>query len=978
MGKKKANTRKTGVSKSVPKENEKPEEIKEPDIQEKVQNESKNIVKKERGLAARILIKSAKIIFIWLPVTLISLIAVVLITAKLYLSPDRVENLIVSNFNNLSYGTISLDVREFSPYGGFDIHDILIKNGPEFGNTKFVEIKRLVVKYGLFPMLIGNIHIDEIGIYKPRIYLTEKDGIWNAARLMKPGEPKPEEPEEIEEENGPGPKEINLPISVEFLFRFILDDLRLYVDGSNFKTSAEGLTYNMDIWIPPFKHVPLNVNAVTLFERMKIELNPRGEMDIAFASKEAGIKTPLILTWKLAFEGSREKPDFASIFKFGTYNAPVRFKNTHLAPLNFLISYDMLYNPLTDNLSLSHFGIQFNDRKWFFLAGNIRRVTKEQEVDLRMTESEIVLDDLYPYFISLTGDRKTRFGGIVSLYPLVINGNPRNIDIDGQVNLKRILFKSPDAGADIPLFTLFYSVKKRADDMEIGAGVNMPHLAYTLGREKSGDNGLGIDMGVSAFNNFQNVTINKFNFKFYNPDTKRSALDIALQGDIGLKPGISGNISITKFTFLKEPLLGMVTAGIKKSLEAVPLEKPLDLTLGAKFALGNEVRADLSLLMKVPDYKINDFKLGLNVIQDNIGKKVTLNRFNMGTETLGLSVDAKGTIDLKTPPFSDSDLSLVVKLNSPKMKSVYGPWEIAGLLELAAYMKGDMKSGKASGSVKIADFNVQNKESKLSVEHMNMDFPFEYFFAAMGPGESRIAVDKSFVIDNENFKAAENFTIKSIKAKHPARDIQFEYLKDFAATMFFRNNTFELAKLKMYVLDGAIYGRDILFNLADMPSTGSFNNVEYRLILDVTNVDIGKLDNPDPSAKTREAELSLNANFTGKGLDMFIGKGKDRSKELNVKGFVNINKVGKEFANKLLKGLSEEKGKSKLGIAQIAVDNSMTIKGFNYNLDIGLMYANVKLERLFLGYFVTVQDLNFDRIPIQSYLNSILGRKDEI
>lgn len=974
MAKKKTKTGKTGKDKIVRKRTEEPEEIKEPVVQEEVHKD----VRKGHGLAARILIKAAKIIFIWLPVTLIALVAVVLIAAKLYLSPDRVENLIVSNFNNLSYGTISLDVKEFSPYGGFDIHDILIRNGPEFGNTKFVEIKRLRVKYGLFSMLIGNIHIDEIGIYKPRIYLTEKDGVWNAAKLMKPGGPEKEEPEEIEEEKGPGPKEINLPISVELLFRFILDDLRAYVDGSSFKTSVEGLTYNMDIWIPPFKHVPLDVSAVTLFERMKMELNPRGEMDIAFASKEAGIKTPLILTWKLVFEGSREKPDFASMFRIGAYNAPVRFKNTHLAPLNFMISYDMIYNPLTDNLSLSHFGIQFHDRKWLFLTGNIRRVTKSQEVDLRMTESEIVLDDLYPYFVSLTGDRKTRFSGIVSLFPLAVNGNPQYLNIDGQVNLKRIFFKSPGAGAEIPLFIFSYSVKKKADDMDIDAGVNMPHLVYTLGREKSGDNGLDVDMGVSAFNNFQNVAISKFNFKFYNPDTKKPALDIAMHGDIGLKPGVSGNISITKFTFLKDPLLGMVTAGIKKSLAGVPLEKPLDLTLGAKFALGSEVRADLALLLKVPDYNINDFKLGLNVIQDNVEKRVTLNRFTMGTRTLGLSVDAAGTIDLKTAPFSDSDLRLVVKLDSPKMKPVYGQWEIAGLLELAAEIKGDMKTGRASGAINIADFNVRNKESKLSVEDMNMIFPFEYFFAAKGPAESRLAVDKSFVIDNQNFKDRENFTIKSVKAKHPARDIQFEYLKDFAATMFFRNNTFELSKLKMYVLDGAIYGRDILFNLADMPYTGSFKNVEYRLILDVTNVDIGKLDNPDPAAKTREAELSLNANFTGTGLDMFIGKGKDRSKELNVKGFVNINKVGKEFANKLLKGLSEEKGKSKLGIAQIAVDNSVSIRGFNYNLDMGLMYASVQFERRAIGFIVTVQDVKFDRIPIQSYLNSVFGRKDEI
>ncbi|MCP4726775.1 MAG: hypothetical protein GY863_17160, partial [bacterium] len=405
---------------------------------------------------------------------------------------------------------------------------------------------------------------------------------------------------------------------------------------------------------------------------------------------------------------------------------------------------------------------------------------------------------------------------------------------------------------------------------------------------------------------------------------------------------------------------------------AVPLSKPVDMNLGLQFALGDAIKADLGMLIKVPDFNINDLKLSAKMSQDNREQRLALKSFTMGTKTLGLSISANGTLDMKSQPFSDSDLKLIVKLDSPEMKPIYGPWELSGLFQLAANMKGDLKTGKAYGSIEIEKLFVKNDESKLSVEDVNLNFPFEYYFASTGPGASRIAVDKSQVIDNEKFKEMENFSIRSIKAVHPAREIQFEYLKDFAATMFFRNNTFELVKLKAYVLDGAVYGRDILFNLADMPHTGSFKNVEYRLILDVTNVDIGKLDNPDPAVKSRDAELSLNANFTGTGLDMFIGKGKDRGKELNVKGYINIHKVGEKFSNKLFKGLSEERGQSTLGIAQFAVDSSVSIKGFNYNLDTGLMYVKVSFIRKgFIGYIITVENILFDRVPIQNYLRSI-------
>jgi hypothetical protein len=108
---------------------------------------------------------------------------------------------------------------------------------------------------------------------------------------------------------------------------------------------------------------------------------------------------------------------------------------------------------------------------------------------------------------------------------------------------------------------------------------------------------------------------------------------------------------------------------------------------------------------------------------------------------------------------------------------------------------------------------------------------------------------------------------------------------------------------------------------------------------------------------------------------MFVGKGKDRGKELNVKGFININKVGKEFAKKLMQGLNEHKGESKLGIIQPVIDNFTTIKGFNYNLDMGLMYARVSIERRLLAVLITIEDIEYDRIPIQEYINSLLGRQ---
>ncbi len=943
----------------------------------------KKAVRKQRKLRTRILIFLGKTVFIRIPVLVILLLVIALITAKIYLSPQRVENLITTNFNRMSYGEISLNVREFSPYGGFIIENIHIKNGKEFNNSTFVKIKRLAVKYGFFPIFIGSVKFPEIGIYKPEIYLEERNGVWNAARLMKPGEKKPEEEKEKkkpEEKEGPPQKEINLPLSVEFLLNFILDDLKLYARSSAFNTSMEGLSFNLGIDIPPFKKIPLSVDAVTLLRKLNIVLNPKEEMKVAFSSKEAGLAPPLILTWKLIFsKEEKNTPLFNSIFKFGTYRAPVRFRKTYLAPLNFMVSYDLFYNPLEDHLSLKHFGVQFAGKKWLYLTGSISHVTKKQKIDLRMAESSISLNDLYPYFLSLTGDRSKRFGGTISLMPLTITGGPENIDLAGNLVLRNIFFSMPKTAASIPYLNLSYDMKKRSSTMMLSSLLRIPGLYYSLNGKRSGSNGIEMKIDVTGYNMFASaVAIRNFGLKLYSPQAKTNALDLTLQGNVKLAPALSGKVVIKKFRFNQKPLLVMLPVTFRPAIEGIPLTKPVDMNLDLNFALGDRISALLNMFLKVPglnaggqDLAFNDLKLNLNVLMDNKKKFLNLKRFHFGSKMWNLSVDAGGTLNMKKAPFSDSNLRFALTLNNPVLRTILPPWQIGGLVDLRAYVKGDLETGKAWGSFRIDKFNLRNDSpgQMLAVTDVNLDFPFEmpfeYIIQKKYKGESLLTVNKDFIFNNENFMDKPNFTIKSIKAKHPARKVQFEYLKDFEASLFFRKNLFQISNMKAYVLDGSLYGRRILFNLADMTP----DNMEFMLIMDITNVDINKLAEPDPKKKTREAELSLNANFSGRGLNI--------KKELKPVGYINIYKIGDEFASRLFKGLSEEKGESKIGvIGDFVVKNSVKPIGFNFNLDKGLVYATVLFKNdsiIGLGIGIENNKIPFDRMPLQEYLRNIMA-----
>jgi len=58
---------------------------------------------------------------------------------------------------------------------------------------------------------------------------------------------------------------------------------------------------------------------------------------------------------------------------------------------------------------------------------------------------------------------------------------------------------------------------------------------------------------------------------------------------------------------------------------------------------------------------------------------------------------------------------------------------------------------------------------------------------------------------------------------------------------------------------------------------------------------------------------------------------------------------------------------------QPVLDNTMSVRSFNFNLDKGLIYARVLLARRVLGYIFNIQDnrVDFERITIQEYLRKV-------
>jgi len=923
----------------------------------------------KKSLPVRITKKILKTLLIWIPVSVIVIVCIALIVLKLYMTPDRVEKTASSAFNSMSNGKLSLNVKEFDVYKGFVIENIRIHSGKNFDNRLLASIRKIVFRYDFFSILTGSIHFPEIGIYNPKLYLQEKNGVWNAAALMKPSGTAPEkektvEPVQVAKKDKNSRDAVSLPISVDFLLNFILDDLRVYVNGSKFSTSMEGITFKAGIIIPPFKKIPMSVDAVSLLKKMEVILNPDESVKIDYNSPDIKTNPRLILTWKMLFNKDRKNDhSFSSLFKFGTVSTPVKFRKKILAPLNFMVSYDMRYNPGKDLLKINSLGIEFKRKKWLSIGGQIKKISSSPVLDIRMQESLIDLSDITPYYRSITGDKRTRFSGTISLFPLNVSGSLSDIKTAGKIRIKKFVFKNPGLALSIPSLGLDFSGGKKATGINFNTGIRIPHMSYVLKGSPSGDNSFELKTDISANSSFSRIKINDFQVSLASPELRKKALEMNMSANIALSPVMAAQVNIRNISFLKSPLAKMVPEKFRDKIYKIPVEKKINTSLSINFKKGaKQINAKIGMLTKVPDYKINDLRMQINVAHNTITKIINLKRFNISSKAWNMDISAKGMVDIKKPPFSDSNLNLSVKIDYPKMKNVYGPWSLSGLVNMNASVNGDLATGKASGSILMKNFSLKNPGSKLFVKNMDLDFPFEYFFKSKYSGESLLAVKKDTLIDNENFRTEKNFHIESISAKHPARNIPMEYLSGLSASIQFKNNIFQILDLKAYVLDGSMYGRNILFNLADLKK----ENMEFNVVMDITNIDIGKLDAPDDARKTREAELSVNTNFSGKGFNI--------NRELPWNGYINIYKIGEKLANKLMKGLSTEQGKSKLGKAQLIVDNFMYIKGFNFNLEKGLIYTRVPLKPGILGRIVGVEnnEISFDRIPVQEYLRNIL------
>ncbi|MCS6984506.1 MAG: hypothetical protein NZM25_05180 [Leptospiraceae bacterium] len=399
------------------------------------------------------------------------LISLLLVIAGLYFyvtSPAFLEKTITNAVAQATNGRISLKVTQASLFRGFVFEDIALFATPEFGEKPLLRLESLKLLYNVYGFWTGEFGVLEVGIYRPQIYLKQLKDQWNIQALLKPSEKKEEKirEKEKEEEKEEVREKITLPFSVRAFFKFVLEDFAIEVDGedrSNTKPLAMGIknfTFRLYFLTKKFHTIPAEpIEFSDLIDSLYVNLNPQESIDVYLRSPTARGEFPLDLHFLLAY--GEEKGNFISKVKIGHENLPLKYQGRHLLPLGFRIQYDMSYDPEKDFFKINQFQIKVLRQLWLSLEGHIAQLAKpsQTQMDIKLKESDIRLDEFLTYYRTFTSDRKLTFGGKISLAPLTITGKLDDLLVAGMLSLKKVYARLPQLQIQIPFFDLSYEAR---------------------------------------------------------------------------------------------------------------------------------------------------------------------------------------------------------------------------------------------------------------------------------------------------------------------------------------------------------------------------------------------------------------------------------------------------------------------------------------------------------------------------------------
>lgn len=445
--------------------------------------------------------------------------------------PSVFEKIVKSQFEKLSNGKINLHVVKSSLLRGFVIENLEILSGADFESRPLLKIDRLNFLYSVYGFFAGDFGFHEIGFYNPKVFLYHRDGIWNAATLMKKSDKPPEEKkEESEKKSSDG---LSLPVPVRGFIKFVLQNFTVTVTDLNqngsdsFEAGIHDFTLRTYVITKKFKYIPYSLEATEIFKSIIVNLDPQKTIDVYFKNKSARLRAPLDLHWLLTFDSDIKKEGFYSRLIVGHQDIPVEYRGKHILPLNFGMDYDIKYDPVSDRMDLKFFRLSFLADTWMNLAGNVLRPadSRKTSIDLKITKSNIDIGKVFPYYQAFAKNNDLQFKGNISLAPLSISGPLNNLVLGGKISFSKIYIDMGAKNLDLNYLDLDYSA---TIDKDLEKSL-IPKVRYAKIQWSGNFNNapLGADIAYKLNENIQiSAYIKRFNPESFSSEKLSGIFDV--------------------------------------------------------------------------------------------------------------------------------------------------------------------------------------------------------------------------------------------------------------------------------------------------------------------------------------------------------------------------------------------------------------------------------------------------------------------
>lgn len=356
--------------------------------------------------------------------------------------------------------SLHLQVKRSSLLFGFEFDDVRLDD--RVSGDPIFRADRVVLKWFLPGFLGGQIGVREVGLVRPSITLTKRNGRWNTAALSG-GETKKEEKPPSERLDA---IELFLPVRLYGA---------LHIEGLEFSMTEEAsqgasrlhladLDLHVGLITKTFHRVPLDLGIANLVDSLVVAFNPSRPFRFEYVKTDRMAGQPLVML-KLYRETVAGDTAFVSRLRLDTRDAALQSPGGLVLPFDLALRYDAFYDPLKEQVVVRELRLSCGPDVWLSLAG-VLHVDADgyHHVDLKVGESKILLDRIAPVVARLSEGR-VLLGGSLSLFPLVVKGRLDQLAVQMGLNASSLYAATPtgrhmvgqarlDASATVDLYSM--------------------------------------------------------------------------------------------------------------------------------------------------------------------------------------------------------------------------------------------------------------------------------------------------------------------------------------------------------------------------------------------------------------------------------------------------------------------------------------------------------------------------------------------